>query len=313
MGSAVERHSVRPSTGLTRRQLFGVLGVALAIFAVGAGPVWRDPWNIDSSILLSYVVLPPMVLAVLLVSRRFTWRDFALDTLTLTCTKFGVTYIAAAAIWAVSGEPPPLERSPPPDFPRARVAVPPAVAPSDAATVEGIVAAAGAPRAGAVVWVERGAEGHAYPTRSDVIELVHDGRGFVPAVAALQAGEPLRLRSASGQMHAVRGMGEDGRSVFNLAVTQVSTLVRLNNAAGVVTLTCAVQAHAGKEQPGRLVLLAHPFFVTTVADGRFRFEGLPRGEIVLRALDAELGEARQTVELPSRRSVTLTFTAARSP
>jgi hypothetical protein len=309
----VDRDAPLAPTGLTTRQFWGALAVALGIFAVGAGPVWRHPWSIDPSVFLSYAAIPPMVLALLLVSRRFTWRDFALETLTLTCAKFGVTYIAAAALWAVSGEPPALERSPPRDYSTAPIAPPPVVPPSDSATLEGVVTAGGAPRAGVVAWVERGTEGHAYATRADGVDIVDDGRGFVPAVAAVQTGEPLRLRSGNEQLHAVRGVDDQGRAVFNVAVTRAPALVRLREAAGVVTLSCAVHDHVGKERPGHLVLLGHPFFATTGADGRFRFEGLPRGPMVVRALDAELGAAQETVEVPSQRAVALTLGLAQRP
>jgi hypothetical protein len=288
-----------------------VLAVSLALFAGGAGPVWRHPWSIDRSIFISYLAIPPLVLAVLLATRRFAWREFLLDTLTVTAAKFGITYVTAAVLWAVSGEPPPVQRAPPPRYPPAPSASPPAVSPSEAAALEGVVVAAGAPRAGALVFVVRGAEGHAYPTRSDVVEVVDDGRGFVPPVAAVQMGEPLRLASGDGLLHAVRGENADGRTVFNAAVTVVSTVVRLQEPAGVLTLSCAVHEHAGRERPGRLVVLAHPFFATTAADGRFQFTGLPPGRLVVRALDAELGDAEEAAEAPSRSPVVLTLGVTR--
>lgn len=299
------------SRGLTPRQFWGVLAVALAIFAFAAGPIWRDPWNIDARVFLSYGAIPPLVLAVLLASRRFGWRDLALDTLRVTLAKFGITYVAAAVLWAMSGQPPPLTPAQPPRYPPAPVTAPRAVAPAETATLDGVVTAGGAPRAGAVVWVAAGIEGYAHPQRNDPVEIADDGRGFVPPAAAVQTRQPLRLRSLDGRLHAIRGSDTRGRTVFNVAVPAAATLVHLDEPAGVVTLDCAVHEHAGKERPGWLVVVGHPFFATTGADGRFRLEGLPRGRIVVRALDAELGEAEQPVEVPSP-TVALTLTRAPS-
>jgi hypothetical protein len=301
------------STGLTRRQFWGVLLAALALFAFAAGPVWRNPWDIDASVFLSYAAIPPLVLAVLLASRRFTWRDFVLDTLTVTLAKFGVTYVAAAALWAISGQPPPLTPAPPRRFPPAPAETPHLVPPPEAASLEGVVTAGGAPRAGAVVWVARGLEGYAHPQRTTMVEIVDDGSGFVPPVAAVQVRQPLNLRSGDGRLHAIRGSDARGRTVFNVAVPVAATLVHLEEPAGVVKLDCAVHEHAGQERAGWLVVVAHPFFATTGADGRFRFEALPRGKIVVRALDAELGETEQAVELPSSSSVTLPLARAPAP
>jgi hypothetical protein len=307
-------HGLESSTGLTRRQFWAVLATALAVFAVGAGPVWRDPWTIDRSIYLSYAVIPPMVLATLLVSRRFTWRDFALDTITMTSAKFGVTYVVATVLWAVSGEPPPLPPRPPWRFAPAPVTPPPPpVAPAEAVALEGVVTAAGAPRGGVVVWVAQGVEEFTYAQRADVVDVVDDGGGFVPPVAAVQAGAPLRLRSGDGRLHAIRATNTAGQTVFNVAATSSSTVVRVREAAGVVTLSCAVRDHAEKEQPGTLVVLAHPFFATTGADGRFGFEGLPRGRVLLRALHPDLGEAQATMSLPSARPVALPLVRRRAP
>jgi hypothetical protein len=131
-------------------------------------------------------------------------------------------------------------------------------------------------------------------------------------VAAVQTGQPLLLRSGDGRLHAIRGENADGRTVFNAAVTVGSTVVRLQEPAGLLTVSCAVHDHVGKERPGRLLVLAHPFFATTGADGRFRFEGLPPGRVVLRVLDADLGEAEQLAEIPPASPVVLTLGVARS-
>jgi hypothetical protein len=298
--------------GLSRRQFWAVLGVALAVFAFATGPVWRDPWNIDASIVVSYAVIPPLVLAVLVASRRFTWRDLALDTLRVTLAKFGVTYVAATVLWAISGEPPPL---PPlrPERPPPRAAAPalPPVPPSEAAVLEGVASAGGAPRAGVLVWIASGTEGHSYPPRTDVVEVADDGRAIVPPAAGVQVGQPMLLRSLDGRLHALRGAGEHGRTVFNVAVTSESTTLRLRDAAGLVTLACAVHGHAGKEGPGHLVVLDHPFFTVTGTDGRWRFEGLPRRRVVVRAFDPAGGAAEVTAPLPAAAPVALALDAGR--
>jgi hypothetical protein len=263
---------------------------------------------VDAAVFLSYAAIPPLVLAVLAASRRFTWRDFALDTLAVTAAKFGVTYVAAAVLWATSGPPPPPPYVSPTRFPPAP-GEPARPLPPETVSMHGVVLADGVPRGGAVVWVGHGVEGWAHPQRTEAVEVADDGRGFVPPVAAVQVGQPLRLRSTDGRLHAIRGTDRRGRTVFNVAVPAEPVVVRLHEAAGVVVLGCSVHDHRGKERPGRLVVAAHPHFAITGADGRFRLEGLPGGSVVLRVLDAELGEAEATVDLPSPEPVTLALGA----
>jgi hypothetical protein len=48
---------------LTRAERLSVLAAALAVFAFGAGPVWRHRWETDVAILWSYAVIPAGVFA----------------------------------------------------------------------------------------------------------------------------------------------------------------------------------------------------------------------------------------------------------
>src|SRR5688572_2387993 len=101
---------------LSGRQFAVVYAIAIATFLLVNGPVWRHPFDLDSSIVWSYLVIPVLVAACLLWSRRLGVVPLLVNTVEAVLVKFGVTYVAALVLWIASGGPPPrvAEASPPP-------------------------------------------------------------------------------------------------------------------------------------------------------------------------------------------------------
>ena len=101
---------------LSGRQFALVYTIAIGTFLLVNGPVWRHPFDLDSSIIWSYLVIPVLVAACLTWSRRLGVLSLIANTVETVLVKFGVTYTAALVLWIVSGGPPPrvAEASPPP-------------------------------------------------------------------------------------------------------------------------------------------------------------------------------------------------------
>src|SRR2546423_3302542 len=102
------------STRLSRGELALCLTISLAVFFLYQGSFWRHRWQIDASIWYSYLVIPPVVAAVLARSRKLTLRELALGTLEVTCWKFGATYLIAQTVWMFSPLPPRIVATPVP-------------------------------------------------------------------------------------------------------------------------------------------------------------------------------------------------------
>jgi hypothetical protein len=305
---------------LSLRSFSLCLGVTLALF-VGLNPVWQplDMDGMDANIGWSYAPIPLLVLAALAFERKLGWASFGRETLKLTLVKFALTFLAANVVWAVTG--PPARRaadgaasagpaglagawSTASAGPR-EAPVPSVIDPARTGILAGRVSdAGGAPVAGAAVWIADGLRGRVFAPPAERVELSDTGSGFGPALSIVQTFQPVALRSLDGALHTAHAADADGRQLFNYPVLpdEPRALV-FERAPGLVTLTCKVHGH--DERTARLVVVAHPFAALTDESGRFRFEGVPAGELELVVWAAAAGELRRDVLLQAGAEVAL--------
>ena len=293
---------------IRRTHVAVILAIAVAWFLVGNGPVWKRPYDyvaLAHSIGWSYVPIPFLVLLSLLLTRRLRLVTWIVETLTVLALKFVITATFMCVVWALAGPPPPDgggASAPKPAWPELLVAPKRRALPRPKADAEGrvrgtVVDAAGAPRAGALVIIE-GLSSWSFDPRTDPVVIDDDGSGIVPEVSAVQAGEPLVLRSLDGRMHALMGVRERGGTAFNHPMLPNGQERAITLALGLGEIAVHCTAHPG-ERPGVLFVLDHPFWARTGADGSFSFEGVPAGDVVLLVRDAGGMAARQAVHVPA--------------
>ena len=278
---------------LKRSHFVAILMIVVAFFLVGLGPVWREPfdyWKLGRSIIWSSVPIPFLVLASLWATRRLRLVSWLVSTILVTVTKFAVTATIMIVIWMASGPPPSeiTESRPrlPELLPAPKAAPPPPIAPASTGRVSGrVLDGAGAPVAGALAWLD-GVAPHDFALRTDVVVLTNDGHGTAPSEAAVQAGQPLVLRSLDGRVHTLAGELDGGGMVFNRPVlpSGPDQPIAFPNAVGTATVHCTVHP---EERRSRLRVLPHPFFATTGPDGGFSFGGVPEGRITVRSTTAD--------------------------
>jgi len=282
-----EPSSGAPSTGLSVAQLTGCLAVLLVVFLFWGGPIWRHPFEVDAGVLISYALVVPLVLGCLVAARRLTVRWLLVDSIVLATTKFAVTYAIATGLWIVS--PPPghshhVRRSAAPAAPTAPAPTP--LDPRTLATIEGTVSTAdGAPAPGVLVYVADGLEDTIFPVPDAPVRLEASADGIVPRVTSVQTYQRLSIRSTDGVLHTVAGVDDRGERVFNRAAPGDGTPadVTLYEDVGPVTVACRVHATSRAEPAATVGVFAHPFHAVTDAAGRFRFHGVPAGELVVAA------------------------------
>ncbi|MFZ5468801.1 MAG: hypothetical protein ACOZIN_05125 [Myxococcota bacterium] len=286
---------------LSRRARALVLGVVVLFFLVGLGPVWEHPWDVDGSILYSYLPIPFLVAALLASRRRWAWKGFWLHTLEVTAAKFVVTASVLVATWVLSGSPPrvstALASTPGVLGPALPKPSPTPIAPESTGVLSGrVVGADGEGRAGVLVWVAQGLEGWVFATPKAPVVLENSGQGFLPHLTAVQVGQPLVLRSGERRLHTGVAAKEKGGWVANIpALAGGGASFAFREPYGVVRVRCAV--HREAEEESQLVVLAHPFFIVTGPGGRFRLEGVPAGKLMIEALLPPSFSARAEVEL----------------
>lgn len=91
---------------LSREAFWFCLGVSLALFAIIDNPLLGNPFDITGSIVWSYLAIPPLVAAALVIQRKWDLRSLALESALMVTIKFAITYALAAVLWMVAGEPP---------------------------------------------------------------------------------------------------------------------------------------------------------------------------------------------------------------
>ena len=174
--------------------------------------------------------------------------------------------------------------------------------------------------AGAVVSVEGIESGpRAAPSEPAVLDQV--GCRYEPHVLAMMEGQPLTFRNSDDVLHNVHAIWEDGSDWFNVGQPRQGTSsTRTPERTGVARVVCDA-GHAW--MLAWVLVLRHPYFAVTDAEGRFRIEGVPAGAQRLRLWHQgweTVGQAsgrptftepvivEQAVEVPSDGSAALELT-----
>jgi hypothetical protein len=283
------------------------LTLLLVMFAT-LNPIW-EPADVvawTENVWMSYAPIPLLVALLLARERKLVRGAFAVECMRLALVKFAISFGVANAIWAVQGPPPVPARAAPPPRPGSGgglhdVAQPPAAGdlePLARMDLSGVVLDAdGTPVAGALVSAAEGLGDLTFEVPDEPVSLVTDGTGFSPALAVVQAWQPLQLSATDGVLHTAVLAGDEQGFVLNRPVLPTgTTTVMLRRERGVLEVHCSV--HVQTERPARLLVLGHPFVSRTDEKGRFVLEGVPERELVLEALAADGRSVRSAVALP---------------
>lgn len=111
------------------------------------------------------------------------------------------------------------------------------------------------------------------------VTIAREGCRFVPHVAAVGVGWPIRFENRDEVLHNLHGL-RDGRTVVDRGLPERGSAWRWRpEEAGVIRLVC--DAGHGWEQ-GWLHVFEHPYFDVSDEDGRFRLPEMPPGRYVIR-------------------------------
>jgi hypothetical protein len=304
---------------LGRGTSLAILIAVVAFFLVGMGPVWLHRWDVDRSILYSYVPIPFLVAGALAWRRRLSVKAWVLHTFEITFAKFVITATVLVSLWASSDGPPlnPVERRPAEyaasgaaDASVAEVPVEPTPLGPTGAVAGQVQDSGGAPLEGVLVFISAGLEKFVFPAPSGNVVLHHDGERLTPAVAGVRVGQPMEVRSSSKTLHTlVARRGTTALVNVPVLAHQGARPVVFRDPKGLVTLSCSV--HGSSEAGALLGVFAHPYFAVSGADGRFQLEAIPAGLVEISA-GAASGTGRADVKVEAGGAVAVRLVIGRT-
>ena len=154
-----------------------------------------------------------------------------------------------------------------------------------------------------VVYVKEGVKG-AFPAPANPVVLDQRGCWYQPHVFGIQANQPLQIVNSDATLHNINAKPAQNQP-FNVAqpVKGMKTSKTFARPEVGVKFKCNVHPWMN----AYAVVLAHPFFAVTGADGTFRIANLPTGTYTLEAWHEKYGTQTQQVTVADGEMKTVTF------
>jgi plastocyanin len=258
---------------------YSVLGLSLVVFLVVDDPLNKNPFDMDASILWSYLAIPVLVAIAYLIERKFHWLAALVSTIEVTALKFGITYALATILWMQAGPPPPRPVAEPQTYTKVPAPRVPTPNPNQALVAyNGIVSAKdGGPMSGASVYAAPAHHGQRYEPPANPVHVRHTAAGFTASTHVIQVGQKLRVSSEDGVLHTALAQTHKGQRIFNVAILASGEprSVRFERGYGWVQLTCT----AHRDKPLNLLVLDHPFWALSKSDGSFDLRAIPKARL----------------------------------
>jgi plastocyanin len=144
-------------------------------------------------------------------------------------------------------------------------------------------------------------------TNRAVQQIVQTNYTFVPALLPIQVGTKVEFPNQDDAFHNIFSYSPAKR--FDLGRYRPEDRPvpsQVFDKAGLITLRCDIHEH----MRALILVLETPYFVTTGVDGRFKLEGLPEGQFVLKAWLNSNTVLEKRVELKNGEMARVDFTSA---
>ncbi len=131
-----------------------------------------------------------------------------------------------------------------------------------------------------------------YDAPSEAVVIDQKGCIYIPHVAGVMVGQPLKFKNSDGILHNVHGLPDANRE-FNIGMppTLKEKEVELNKPEPLFTVKCDVHPWMN----AYVAVMDHPFFAVTDENGKYTIEDLPPGTYKIEAWHERLKTLTQTV------------------
>lgn len=155
------------------------------------------------------------------------------------------------------------------------------------------------------VYVKSGLGALKFPVPTEPVVFDQKGCVYTPHVAAVQAGQPLKVRNSDSVLHNVNARPTKNQGFnFGQPVQGMETAKMFSTPEVMIPVKCDVHPW----MHGWIGVQDHPFASVTGDDGSFSLKNLPPGAYEIEAWHEKYGTAVQKVTVGAKETKTIEFT-----
>jgi hypothetical protein len=159
--------------------------------------------------------------------------------------------------------------------------------------------------ANVLVYVKDGLGNRAFDPPQQVVNIKQEGCRYVPHMAAVMTGQPVRFQDNDQTLHNIHPMPKQNRE-WNQS--QMPNSQPLDKVFSNPELMIPVKCNQHPWMRMYLSVIGNPFFAVTNKDGKFSLQGLPPGTYTIAAVQEKYGEKTQTITVGAKDDKTADFT-----
>ncbi len=158
--------------------------------------------------------------------------------------------------------------------------------------------------ANVLVYVKDGLGSRTFDPPQQVVNIKQEGCRYVPHMAAVMTGQPVRFEDRDQTLHNIHPMPKQNRE-WNQS--QMPNSQPLDKVFSNPELMIPVKCNQHPWMRMYLSVIGNPFFAVTDKDGKFSLQGLPPGTYTIAAVQEKYGEKTQTITVGAKDDKTVNF------
>ncbi len=158
--------------------------------------------------------------------------------------------------------------------------------------------------ANVLVYVKDGLGNRSFDPPQQSVAIKQEGCRYVPHMAAVMTGQPVRFEDADPTLHNIHPMPKQN-SEWNQS--QMPNSGPLDKTFSTAEMMIPIKCNQHPWMHMYLSVIGNPFFAVTGKDGKFSLHGLPPGTYTVAAVQEKYGEKTQTVTVGAREDKNISF------
>lgn len=158
--------------------------------------------------------------------------------------------------------------------------------------------------ANAFVWIRRGLEDRVFARPTDPVVMDQRGCLYVPRVAGVILGQPVRFVNSDSESHNVHGKPKVARG-WNFMMSRRASTRTIYVSKPEVAISVGCDVHPWMQ--AYIAVVEHPYFAVTPAEGRVSLRQVPPGDYELAVWHERLGTKERAVTLAPKGTASVRF------